>query len=271
MPHFIKTGYWEKAVKNYKGWLDLEQLIASVGPPGNIATLQSVLDANAVAYNQRIELVGDNTYISTQSYSDDVAGPIASSIEKYMRFQNNHIESTNISTQYNRIVFTQTLANSNTLVELSSAGNCQYYFDVIPNTNGNLDIQYLSGPVFYQNYFQFRFQGAPNSTSRIEGFNNIFIDQDLGSGGFGSTFEFDGIRSGIYISILNAGSGIIYDSTNTWGIYDVGNKIYFGGTLTVGQPINYYNSTTNSAGSASGEYLTVYINGVQRKIALLNP
>lgn len=31
MPHFIKTGFWEKAQYGFKGWLNLEQLIASVG------------------------------------------------------------------------------------------------------------------------------------------------------------------------------------------------------------------------------------------------
>lgn len=31
MPTFIKTGYWESAVKSYKGWLNLEELISSSG------------------------------------------------------------------------------------------------------------------------------------------------------------------------------------------------------------------------------------------------
>lgn len=31
MPTFIKTGYWESAVKSYKGWLNLEELIISSG------------------------------------------------------------------------------------------------------------------------------------------------------------------------------------------------------------------------------------------------
>jgi hypothetical protein len=32
MPTFIKTGYWEKAVKNYKGWLNLEDIVFNVIP-----------------------------------------------------------------------------------------------------------------------------------------------------------------------------------------------------------------------------------------------
>ena len=31
MPHFIKTGFWEKSAKGLKGWLNLEQLITSIG------------------------------------------------------------------------------------------------------------------------------------------------------------------------------------------------------------------------------------------------
>jgi hypothetical protein len=39
MPHFIKTGYWEKAAKGFFGWLNLDLLIQDlastiVGPPG---------------------------------------------------------------------------------------------------------------------------------------------------------------------------------------------------------------------------------------------
>ena len=30
MPHFIKTGFWEKSSKTFKGWLNLEQLITSI-------------------------------------------------------------------------------------------------------------------------------------------------------------------------------------------------------------------------------------------------
>jgi hypothetical protein len=40
MPTFIKTGYWEKLQKGYKGWLNLDNLIANsvgTGTPGQIA------------------------------------------------------------------------------------------------------------------------------------------------------------------------------------------------------------------------------------------
>jgi hypothetical protein len=34
MPTFIKTGYWEKASKGFFGWLNLDDLIASISVPG---------------------------------------------------------------------------------------------------------------------------------------------------------------------------------------------------------------------------------------------
>lgn len=47
MPHFIKTGYWEKAAKGFFGWLDLDLLIKELsstivgpqGPPGPMGTV----------------------------------------------------------------------------------------------------------------------------------------------------------------------------------------------------------------------------------------
>jgi hypothetical protein len=33
MPTFIKTGYWESAVKSYKGWLNLEDIVSNSLPP----------------------------------------------------------------------------------------------------------------------------------------------------------------------------------------------------------------------------------------------
>lgn len=53
MPTFIKTGFWEKAEKGFKGWLNLDQLINSIGSPtwgsingvlSNQTDLQDALD-----------------------------------------------------------------------------------------------------------------------------------------------------------------------------------------------------------------------------------
>ena len=47
MPTFIKTGYWERAVKNYKGWLNLEELIMNTVPAqATIYTENGALTSN---------------------------------------------------------------------------------------------------------------------------------------------------------------------------------------------------------------------------------
>jgi hypothetical protein len=47
MPTFIKTGYWEAAVKSYKGWLNLEELITNTVPTqSTIYTADGTLTGN---------------------------------------------------------------------------------------------------------------------------------------------------------------------------------------------------------------------------------
>jgi len=40
MPTFIKAGYWERAVKGYKGWLNLDDVITSVASKQQSGALQ---------------------------------------------------------------------------------------------------------------------------------------------------------------------------------------------------------------------------------------
>lgn len=70
MPHFIKTGLWEKAQKGFKGWLDLEALIQSVSAPtwgsitGTLSSqtdLQTALDAKYAIINSSVALVDSAT------------------------------------------------------------------------------------------------------------------------------------------------------------------------------------------------------------------
>jgi len=49
MPTFIKTGYWETAVKSYKGWLNLEELITNTVP------------SQATIYTENGALTGNRT------------------------------------------------------------------------------------------------------------------------------------------------------------------------------------------------------------------
>lgn len=67
MPHFIKTGFWEKAQYGFKGWLNLDQLIESVaiggiwgnitGTLSNQTDLQTALDAKQAISNTAVVLV----------------------------------------------------------------------------------------------------------------------------------------------------------------------------------------------------------------------
>jgi len=92
-------------------------------------------------------------------------------------------------------------------------------------------------------------------------------------------------RYGFYISNFKEAT-ITY--TNIYSIYSEGSLIPmyhagigFFGTLTnlattnvamsLGKPINFENSTSATAGGNAGSHLIVYVNGVQRKIALLLP
>ena len=43
MPTFIKAGFWEKAVKGFKGWLDLDQWFSSLFTPALWWDLSSLL------------------------------------------------------------------------------------------------------------------------------------------------------------------------------------------------------------------------------------
>lgn len=86
MPTFIKTGYWEKIQKGYKGWLNLDDLITSsisTGTPGQIAyfgtsglsgstsliwdTVNSRLDVNGTARVQGTFVATGTSYISSIS------------------------------------------------------------------------------------------------------------------------------------------------------------------------------------------------------------
>lgn len=285
MPHFIKTGYWEKAVKTYKGWLDLEQLIASVSPPGGGGTLQQVLAAGYIATNEGIYLEGINAGINT------------------------NVIRTNDLQAFNSFYLTSTFENS--ITRDFSAYLMDLYWNIQVNNNTNiLGTNYALNSLRLLKYFnvlsdaslqittnsnvqggdyfsQISVDVGDNSFFSIEDYTNIRIATDVVNNPFNTgTVEFDSSRIGIQIDDLqspNANYG------TTYGILDFGNLCWFQGytlfgspftsdynsiktitTASFAKPVNFDNSTSSSAGSASGEYLTVYVNGVQRKIALLN-
>lgn len=130
---------------------------------------------------------------------------------------------------------------------------------------------------------EYNFANLNNSTSTIRYVTNFNVKNDILTNGINlTTIQF---RYGILISNFR-NANIIY--TNIYSIYSEGALIPmyhagigFFGTLTnlattnvsmsLGKPINFENSTSPTAGGNSGSHLIVYVNGVQRKIALLNP
>jgi hypothetical protein len=61
MPTFIKTGYWESAVKSYKGWLNLEDLISGIAISGSGTAGQIAFWTNTSVQSGSSNLVWDNT------------------------------------------------------------------------------------------------------------------------------------------------------------------------------------------------------------------
>jgi hypothetical protein len=59
MFHFVKTGFWEKAYRGYKGWLNLEELIRSV--------TGSSPEAFALEDAATIDIDSSNTTLSSSS------------------------------------------------------------------------------------------------------------------------------------------------------------------------------------------------------------
>lgn len=74
MAYFIKTGFWEKAQKGFKGWLNLDDLIRSVSQTSNVASLtdaasvdisaaKSTLTSSAATRTFTVSYLGDDITI----------------------------------------------------------------------------------------------------------------------------------------------------------------------------------------------------------------
>jgi hypothetical protein len=284
MSHFIKTGYWEESIKGYKGWLDLEQLIASVNPGGGVPTLTQVLQAGNFGDNVGMALAGEDTFFSLSFSKENSQYSGSSYTEGIISLTNNSFffsttlvaSHQSLSTIYGRenVIFTCNFDDYSTSYDVSL---------FLAEANSNITVNHGANILsVYKNQIKTETQSS-GSALDIDDIANIYIKQDQSNRATGSSISFDGQRWGIYIDILQSPNATY--NNEAYGIYDYGNPIYFGGLLyvgtaanpattnvaiSVGKPINYQNSTTNTAGGASGEYLTVYVNGVQRKIALLN-
>lgn len=69
MSTYIKTGYWEKLVKGYKGWLNLEDLIKSVVPASSLTTNQLAAIQNANAPTGTNPFATANDVIATKLFN----------------------------------------------------------------------------------------------------------------------------------------------------------------------------------------------------------
>ncbi len=74
MPIFIKTGYWEKLQKGFRGYLNLDDLIQSVSPPSTITTdeLAAIQGANSPNATNSFATMNDLADISGLSIQSAV-------------------------------------------------------------------------------------------------------------------------------------------------------------------------------------------------------
>lgn len=330
MPTYIKTGYWEKAVKNYKGWLDLEQLIGStavinsggaislgsgdslpsgqvygrfyfdtgasafyfddgtqwvaIGGGGGALTLQDVLINGNYSSGYDIFLSLDSGVQISATLNDSLRSSLySSSTNQITQSYNSSINQTVSSF---RSLFIQESPNFNNVFDTEFFYNAEFLNYIFCSDNSTLTLTNRYINTIIKNSFQV------NSLGSILNFPetiNLLIDTDF-VGGYSNGVTFNGKRIGIKLNNLGI-NGPTYNE-KIYGIYDDGNLTYLGGysffcgnltgfttdyntisTVTsamFSRPVNFDNSTTSSAGGASGQYLTVYVNGVQRKIALLN-
>lgn len=276
MPHFIKTGYWEKAVKTYKGWLDLEQLISSVS--GSSSTLQQVSN-NGNQTTTYLELLG-GIYVRADR-NNTIGNPDILNVAGTYSYYNG--QSFTIDNYSASIVCGLSFeARSNSTLILNndtSISNNDIYSTVSCRSSSLIEFQTNYNGVIYSHGF-FADNAIINLKERV---SNIYIQYDSVVSQNGGITTFFKERVGIFIDFLKSNDGVY--TAPVYGIWDQGNDIRFDGLLyvgtstnpattnvamSVGKPINYQNSTTSSAGASSGKYLTVYDNGTPYKIALLN-
>ncbi len=73
MPTFIKTGFWEKQEKGFKGWLNLDRLIASLAGGGSFASLTGQPTDNtalAVDLDAKLDIVNDSVALVNSATMD---------------------------------------------------------------------------------------------------------------------------------------------------------------------------------------------------------
>ena len=74
MPTFIKTGFWEKVAKGYKGWLNLDDLISSIASTSSASSNFPTTQKETEVFND-VTLAGIDIPSSTSIYSTSLLFP----------------------------------------------------------------------------------------------------------------------------------------------------------------------------------------------------
>jgi hypothetical protein len=253
----------------------------TIGGGGGSPDLQNVLNAGNSAYNIGMSLIGNNSFYRVIAEKDvkNVFPNFGLSVEGITRFQafNNSI---------NQIVLHS--YNEYSLVSENGINNVNLFYDVFNQYTKTQFVNLINSQITYtgQNFVQngAQFQFSTDTSADLIFSNNLisfYVDQDIPGGPVNSLVDINN-RYGIYLEVLANG---LFSYNDVWGIYDVGNKHYFGGYMRVGYnpgAITYFSATfgapirfeTNAisptAGGNSGQHLIVYIDTVPYKIQLLN-
>lgn len=175
------------------------------------------------------------------------------------------------------------VSSNNTISNANGGGYSNFGSSVFiaSGTSATLNLNNLSRST----HFETRTQFSPpvGSSINVQYLTDYYvgIDDNTGNAGQVTIANRYGIQITDFRNLLTTYTNIysIYSSGTTIPMYHAG--IGFFGTLTnlattnvamsLGKPINFENSTSATAGGSAGSHLIVYVNGVQRKIALLLP
>lgn len=257
----------------------------AIGGGGGTPTLDQVLTAGNVT-SQGMIAGNYNSYTANTQFSknstttngDDIGATFVHSAS-YQLFGSFFDQNKSAGQLINISFFTQPNAVANANGGAFTGSLMRLFINAGANSTLNLNnVQIRTG--LYRT--EKTFVAGAGSTIFLQYFNDYIVGGDAFNGNLGQMTIFR--RIGIYIQDFIS-QNITYN--NLWSIYsEVDAPMYnrgigFFGTLTnlattnvalsLGKPINFENAVSNTAGGNTGQHLIVYINGVQRKIALLNP
>lgn len=124
MSHFIKTGFWEKAQKGFKGWLNLDDLIRSVSQDIISVSLTDATIVNLGSTNQTLTSSAATRTFTVSYLGDDMTlEVILNTTDATYTFPSNSL-----------VVSEGVASGDNTLVLSGTPGD--HYIIGIKNING---------------------------------------------------------------------------------------------------------------------------------------